>query len=285
MTHRGGSIRWGRFGAAALPLMTALAVTFGAPGAAAQDATPATGDEGRPGHIHSGSCGEGELGDVVQALANLTEPDGESEGNEAAAVAESSVTNVPLALEDILAEDHAINLHLSTEEIETYIACGEIGGPIREDGSLTIGLKQQNDSGFTGIAVLAPGEDGESTDVSVFIAPVIDAEVGGGAEEDEATPMAEAGGEAVDVTLTEWAIEMPDTLAAGPTTFTLINDGEFPHTIEIEGEGVEEEADVVEPGDEGTFELDLEAGTYTVYCPVGGGSHREQGMEIEVTVE
>jgi len=288
MTHRGRSIRWGWFGAAALPLATALAVAFGVPGAAAQDATPAAAEEGRPAHIHAGSCAEGELGDIVAPLNNLTEPEGEGQGNDAAIVAETSFTNVPLPLDAILAEDHAINVHLSAEEIETYIACGEIGGPVGADGSVAIGLKQQNDSGFTGIAYLAPSAvDPATTDVSFFISTAVDAEVGGGTtEEDEAaTPVAGGEAEVVDVIMTEWAIEMPETLPAGPITFNLINEGEFRHTIEIEGEGFEDAGEVVEGGEEALFETELEPGTYTVYCPVNDGGHREQGMEIEVTVE
>lgn len=286
MTHHGRSGRNWWFGASALPLAAALAVAFGIPGAAAQDATPVGEEAGRPAHIHSGSCGDDELGDVVAPLTNLTEPEGDGGGNERAVVAESSFTSVPLTLDALLAEDFAVNIHLSAEEIGTYIACGEIGGPLAGDGSLQIGLKQQNDSGFTGIAFLAPGADNASTDVSVFIAPVIDAEVGGGAAgDDEDEEAAAAGGEAVEVVLTEWAIDMPATLPAGPITFRLVNDGEFPHTMEIEGEGFEEVADVVEAGGETTFETELAPGTYTVYCPVNDGGHREQGMEIEVTVE
>ena len=105
MRHVGRSMRWGWIGAAALPLMTALAVALGVAGAAAQDATPeAAATDGRPAHIHSGSCGE-ELGDVVEPLTNLTEPEGDAEGQDAAAVAESSFTTVPLALDDILGDD------------------------------------------------------------------------------------------------------------------------------------------------------------------------------------
>ncbi len=87
------------------------------------------------------------------------------------------------------------------------------------------------------------------------------------------------------VTLSEWKIDMPAELQAGTTTFVLRNVGEFPHTIEIEGQGIEE---VLEPplqaGETKTLTVDLEAGTYEVYCPVGDGRHREQGMELELTV-
>ena len=58
----------------------------------------------------------------------------------------------------------------SADEIDVYIACGEIGGVVAPDGSLTIGLGEQEDSGYTGIAYLAPGADGASTDVTVFLA-------------------------------------------------------------------------------------------------------------------
>ena len=163
----------------------------------AQDATPAAEatQEGHPGHIHSGSCGEDELGDVVQPLNNATEPEGEEVGqSDLAASIETSFTNVPLTLDDILADDHAINFHLSAEEIGTYIACGEIGGILSaEDGSLTIGLREVDGSGEVGVAYLAPGADGASTDISVFIADDVigtaDGVGGGDADEDEdATP-------------------------------------------------------------------------------------------------
>lgn len=158
----------------------------------AQDATPEAAVAGRPAHIHSGSCGD-ELGDVIVPLTNLTAAEGEAQGNTNATVAESSFTNVPMALDAILAEDHAINVHLSDEEIGTYIACGDIGGVVGPDGSLVIGLKDQDESGFSGIAFLAPGADGVSTDVSVFVAEGLhEGDVGGldAGGADEATPEA-----------------------------------------------------------------------------------------------
>ena len=151
-------------------------VTSTVPGAVAQDATPVPGDAAaaRPVHIHAGSCAE--LGDVVAPLTDLTAPTGEGAGQaDSALQAEYSVSNVPLPLDAILGGDHAINAHLSAEEIGTYIACGDIGGAIDANGAVVIGLAEDSDSGFTGIAYLAPGADGASTDVSVFIAPVIGA--------------------------------------------------------------------------------------------------------------
>jgi plastocyanin len=58
----------------------------------------------------------------------------------------------------------------------------------------------------------------------------------------------------------------------------LVNDGEAPHTFTIEGEDVDVE---VEAGAEATAALDLEPGTYTLFCEF----HRSQGMETTLTVE
>ena len=91
-------------------------------------------------------------------------------GQAAATVAESSFTTVPLAMADILAADHVVNVHMSADQIDVYIACGEIGGVLDANGALVIGLGEYEGSGFTGIAYLAPSADGVSTDVSVFVA-------------------------------------------------------------------------------------------------------------------
>jgi hypothetical protein len=146
------------------------------PGAIAQDATPVAQPvaPARPAHIHSGNCVE--LGDVVVPLTDLTAPVSESVGQaDRATPAESSFTTVPMTLDAVLAADHAINVHLSAERINTYIACGELGGIVDATGAIVVGLREESDSGYTGIAFLSPGADGASTDASVFIAPVFGA--------------------------------------------------------------------------------------------------------------
>jgi hypothetical protein len=146
------------------------------PSAIAQDATPVAQPvaPSRPAHIHSGNCVE--LGDVVVPLTDLTVPVSAGVGQaDRATPAESSYTNVPMTLDAILGADHVINIHLSATQIDTYIACGELGGVIDPGGTLVVGLREESDSGYTGIAFLSPGADGASTDVSLFIAPVIGA--------------------------------------------------------------------------------------------------------------
>ncbi len=75
---------------------------------------------GHPIHLHSGTCDT--LGDVVVGLEPVG-PDG------------SSVTDVPVPLSTIQDPEigpHSINIHLSNDQIEVYVACGDI--PVTEMG-------------------------------------------------------------------------------------------------------------------------------------------------------
>jgi hypothetical protein len=145
-------------------------LVFTLPTALAQ--TPiAEGMASHPAHIHSGTCAE--LGDVVLPLENLTDPAamGEVVGSGATISMVTSRTVVDAPLADILAAEHAVNVHLSDDDIGTYIACGNIGGvlePSEDDGNgLVIGLGELNDSGWAGVAWL--GEVGEQTEVVVTL--------------------------------------------------------------------------------------------------------------------
>ena len=70
--------------------------------------------------------------------------------------------------------------------------------------------------------------------------------------------------------------------AAGSVTIDLVNESDTPHAVEVEGNGVEEESETV-TGGETQLTVDLEAGEYIYYCPVG--QHRQNGMEGTLTVE
>jgi plastocyanin len=87
-----------------------------------------------------------------------------------------------------------------------------------------------------------------------------------------------SGGQSVELVATEFAFDPADVSVdeAGETTFTVSNEGEFPHALEIEGNGIEEETEELGPGESGSVTVDLEPGEYELYCPVG--DHREQGM-------
>ena len=94
----------------------------------------------------------------------------------------------------------------------------------------------------------------------------------------------EATGEVVEVSATEFAFD-PSNIQldeAGTYTFRLTNDGEFEHALEIEGQGIEEETDVIGGGETAELTVDLAEGEYEIYCPVG--NHREMGMEGTLVV-
>ena len=89
----------------------------------------------------------------------------------------------------------------------------------------------------------------------------------------------------VSVRLSEWKVDLSQpNLAAGPVTFVVTNTGQIPHAVEVEGEGIEQETETIQPGANGTLTLTLKPGTYEVYCPVGEGSHKKLGMEAHLTV-
>jgi uncharacterized cupredoxin-like copper-binding protein len=87
----------------------------------------------------------------------------------------------------------------------------------------------------------------------------------------------------VEVELSEYAIAMPATLAAGPTTFTLHNTGKKNHSFKIAGPGIDQLlAKPVRPHETATLQLTLQPGEYKVYCPIG--SHAIKGMTTTLKV-
>jgi plastocyanin len=96
-----------------------------------------------------------------------------------------------------------------------------------------------------------------------------------------------ASSEPVPVTakLSEWKVELSETtVAAGTVRFTVTNAGSIPHAFEVEGHGIEQETALIQPASSATLTLTLRPGTYDVYCPVGGESHKKLGMETHLTV-
>jgi hypothetical protein len=75
-----------------------------------------------PVHIHAGTCDD--LGDVVFPLEDVEEG--------------MSQSTVEASLDEILAADHAINVHLSVDEMDVYVACGDIAmAEEEEDDAVT----------------------------------------------------------------------------------------------------------------------------------------------------
>lgn len=111
-------------------------------------------------------------------------------------------------------------------------------------------------------------------------APIGDPAVLRPAGPDTGAPSPQAGAREVDVRLVEWEIDLGrDTVDAGPTTFRVRNAGTRHHAFEVEGQGIEEETEHLQPGQTANLTVDLKPGQYTVYCPVKDDvDHRAQGM-------
>lgn len=269
----GGRQRLFSLGAPAAVL--ALTVGLGSGAVGAQE----TGDD-HPAHIHAGTCAE--LGDVVFPLSNVTaggamaamaamtgSPEagagaamGEAMGPDSAIPVESSYTVVDADLATIVEGGHAINVHLSEDEIGTYIACGDIGGSLMpgmagEGGLLLVGLGALNDSGHTGVAALQ--EMGEQTGVTVFLV----ASDGAGAA---GTPAAAADptAEEAAVAIVDFAFEPTETTIPVGGSVTWTNEASAPHTA-TGFEGADFQSGTLTQGETFTETFD-EAGTYQYRC-------------------
>jgi len=67
----------------------------------------------------------------------------------------------------------------------------------------------------------------------------------------------------------------------GEVVIAFDNQSDVPHAVEVEGNGVEEETETITMASE-DLSVDLDAGEYVFYCPVG--NHRQEGMEGTLTV-
>ena len=182
-------------------VMMAALIVGGTTRALAQEGTPAAGvgAAGFPNHIHEGTCDDlnpqplvplADLQFMTDGAAAVGTPMATpvasvSGGADAVPVAVAT-TRVELALSDILAADHAINVH-DPSDISNYVACGAIGGTPDAQGNLFIGLQEQNGSGYSGVAWLLDDGSGAGTIVTVFLSAN---DVSGDAAGAMGTPMA-----------------------------------------------------------------------------------------------
>jgi len=130
-----------------------------------------------PTHVHEGTCAK--LNPNPQyplnpttirkstANSDKTQTPPAVEGVLTAPTTLYSDTEIDVKLDDLFSTPHAINVHKSDAEIQTYIACGDIGGSIIDD-QLVIAIYPQNDSGFFGMAILTKKDD--KTEVTVYLA-------------------------------------------------------------------------------------------------------------------
>lgn len=124
------------------------------------------------------------------------------------------------------------------------------------------------------------GTEAASTEAGEAGEPTAGDEYFGG---DTGTGTPALGTASVEVRLHGRTIEMPASLPPGETTFVVTNTGDHEHSFEIEGNGIEQELEShLQPGETGELTVSLQAGTYTVYCPVG--DHRDEGMVTTLRV-
>jgi len=226
-------------------------------------------EESHPAHIHTGSCPT--PGDVVYPLSNVGADfsvDGtpsagaETVGSTSAVPVDASVTTVKSSLADIVAGEHAIVVHESAENIQNYIACGDVGGAMLGASDLPIGLAPLNDSGYSGVAWLHDNGDG-TTAVSVFLT---EGEEAAGGE--MGTPAATTGETAVMISGFAFDPD-PIEITAG-TTVTWTNMDSTDHTVTFD-EGDDDSGNLANGATyEETFDT---AGTFTYHCNIHSSMH------------
>ena len=81
----------------------------------------------------------------------------------------------------------------------------------------------------------------------------------------------------VEVQLVEYAVRVPQALAAGKYTLHIVNAGKEDHGFVLDGNATHVAlAEALKRGDTTQLDVELKPGTYNVYCPVD--KHKDRGM-------
>lgn len=153
-------------------LLTGSGVAF------AQGASSAAATTPHPAHVHEGTCAklnpnpQYPLNPVTirkssKSSNSKTQTPPAVQGVLTAPTTLYSDTEIDVKLSDLLGSPHAINVHKSDAEIQTYIACGDIGGSIIDE-QLVVAIYPQNNSGYFGMAVLSSKDN--KTEVTIYLA-------------------------------------------------------------------------------------------------------------------
>jgi hypothetical protein len=122
-------------------------------------------------NLYGGTCDEVDMQNGYYPLSPVVMAQGEPVGQSIAIEAETGYQTVNILLDTLIDEPHVIAVHETLRPESAIIACGEIGGVNDRDGELVIGLKEMNNSGFTGIARFSYNpEDAQKTDIAVYLA-------------------------------------------------------------------------------------------------------------------
>jgi plastocyanin len=233
-----------------VPIVGLACLTLVVPVRAAQEA-----DAPHPAHIHSGACAQ--LGDVVLPLTDVAPLPSEGAIGPASAIpVEMSVNQVDMPLQEIIDGGHAVNIHKSADEIDVYIACGDVGGVISDDG-VVIGLGEFNDSGYSGVALLKAA--GDKTDVTVFLT-----EGTGSGTASAAQEAAPATADGAPVEIKNFAFNPPTIEVPVGGSITWSNNDNVPHTATALDRTVLQSG-AIQPGTSFTQTF-ATAGSYDYFC-------------------
>lgn len=116
--------------------------------------------------IHQGTCDD--LGGVVTSVMEISRTAGPTVGAPETLAGEGAFATAPVTVQGLTDIPNA--LLVQDGQGGKVIACGGIGGVVNAEGALIFGLAEENRSGVTGIAYLAPSADGSQTNMSVFVA-------------------------------------------------------------------------------------------------------------------
>lgn len=91
-------------------------------------------------------------------------------------------------------------------------------------------------------------------------------------------------GTSVGVIEKEFSITLATaSFTPGPYTFTVQNQGSFPHNLTIKGPGVDTKASpTMGRGESGSLTVALQKGSYELWCSVPG--HKDRGMDVTIKV-
>ena len=165
-----------------------LAQTATAPAVGTASPVPAT-TESFPVAIHQGTCANPtaepayKIGDIRGFINGNNEviPRDQYQGTMTGSPVLTSGVGVGPKLDDFLGTSpYVILVHKSAQDYTTYVACGEIGGPVVND-KLVVALRPLSGSDYYGVAILNrtnTGSNGTTGDIYLFSGA---AGMGGGA--------------------------------------------------------------------------------------------------------
>lgn len=250
----------GRIARGGMIAVAIVASGFALSGTSAHEGVP------HPAHIHTGTCSA--PGDVVFPLNDAGAATGSVVGSASALPVDTSETVVESALADIVSSDHAIVVHESSENIGTYILCGDIGGPMLSDSELVIGLGELNDSGASGVATLSDNGDGTTT-VALYVTEMGDDAMEMDGDMPMASPDASPAMDGMEMTADEVMVEIknfsfgdPIEIAVG-TTVVFTNGDTVPHTVTDRAGSFQ--SDKIDPGATWRYTF-TNTGTFTYFC-------------------